>query len=135
MIFAHDKSVVHTVPRGKTRIVVGEGSGEETVSVWEQWFDPGGYIPLHYHDEQEILVLLSGEVTFTLDGEASSVRAMSTIVVPPRVVHGMRPSGSDDVRLLVMFPVAAPKIYAPDGRLRPLPWEDHSVDSDLSPSS
>ena len=39
------------------------------------------------------------------------------------------------VALLVMFPVAAPKIYAPDGRLRPLPWEDHSVDSDLSPSS
>ena len=125
-IFQHDKLPVYEVPRIKTRIVVGDGSGAESTAVWEQWITAGGYIPLHYHEEEEVIVLLEGPIALTLGEETVSVRAPSTVVIPAGEIHGLRPGGPEEVHLLGFFPVASPKIYAPDGTLRPLPWEDRA---------
>jgi quercetin dioxygenase-like cupin family protein len=123
-VFSHHQLPIHDVPRIKTRILVGEGSGAESTTVWEQWIHVGGYIPLHYHEEEEALVLLAGRVSLTMAAESSSVLSPSTILIPPQVVHGLTPEGNEQVHLIAFFPVASPKIFAPDGTLRPMPWED-----------
>ena len=104
LIFPHDKLPVYEVPRIKTRIVVGEGSGAESTAVWEQWITAGGYIPLHYHEEEEVLVILAGLISLRLAQETVSVRAPSTIVIPAREIHGLRPGGPEEVHLLGFFP-------------------------------
>ena len=92
--------------------------------MWEQWIHADGYIPLHYHEEEEVLVILAGAITLTLGDEKLAVRSPSTIVVPAHALHAVEPSGTDEVHLIAFFPVTAPKIYAPDGTQRPFPWED-----------
>jgi quercetin dioxygenase-like cupin family protein len=117
---------IYDVPRIRTRIVVGDGSGAESTAVWEQWISADGYIPLHYHEEEEVIVLLEGRISITLGENQDAVCGPSTIVIPAREIHGLRPVGPEEVHLLGFFPVTSPKIYAPDGALRPLPWEDRA---------
>ena len=113
-----------SVPRIKTRVLVGDGSGATMTALWEQWMSPEGHIPLHYHDVEEVLVILSGDVSLTLESETSAVPAPATVLIPRKKMHALRPAGTNDVHLLAFFPVASPKIFSPDGATRPMPWED-----------
>lgn len=123
-VLPHRSLPVHDVPRIKTRVLTGGGNEAENTAIWEQWIEPDGHIPLHYHETEEVLLILEGEVSLTIQDETSVVAAPATIVLPARQVHGMRPSGSSHVHLLAIFPIGHPEIFAPDGLLRPLPWED-----------
>ena len=123
-VFLHDELPVHEVPRIRTRILVGDGSGARETSVWEQWIDAGGFIPPHYHDVEEVLVILRGTVTLTQGDESTTVAAPATILIPAKEVHALRPAGQSQVHLLAMFPTAKPTIIAPGGKPRPLPWAD-----------
>ncbi|MDE0735915.1 MAG: cupin domain-containing protein [Pirellulaceae bacterium] len=122
--FLHDALPMHTVPRIRTRILVGDESGAETTTIWEQWIEEGGHIPLHYHEVEEVLVILSGSLVVTLGETTEAVTGPATIVVPPRQLHGVEFSGEKPVHLLAFFPVKDPQIFDVEGGLRPLPWED-----------
>ena len=130
-VFAHGVLPVHTVPRIQTRILIGDDSGATSTTIWEQWIEPGGHIPLHYHEVEEVLVLLSGSIELVLGDKQDTVQAPATILVAPRVVHGVQHVGTEQVHLLAMFPEKSPQIFEPTGKLRPLPWEDtESLTSD-----
>lgn len=120
----HAKIPWHDVPRIRTRVLAGPGSGAAETAVWEQWISPDGFIPLHYHEVEEVLVLLAGSAQVTLGNTEHQVSAEATIVVPAGELHAVRPCEGHTIHLLALFPVAQPQIFAPDGRLRPLPWDD-----------
>jgi quercetin dioxygenase-like cupin family protein len=127
-IVIHAELPIHEVPRIRTRVLVSAATGAAATAVWEQWIKPDGYVPLHYHEVEEVLVLLAGEVVLTESDKITIVRAPATATLPAGVIHGLRPRGSGEVHLLAFFPTAAPTIYTPDGKLRPLPWEDLAAD-------
>ena len=126
-IVAHDDLEIHAVPRIRTRVLVAANRGAKETAVWEQWIDEGGCIPLHYHEVEEVLVFLAGEITLTEAGQSTTIRAPATAVIPPKQIHGLRPTGRESVHLMAFFPTAQPKIIRPDGTLRPMPWEDYAV--------
>lgn len=123
-IFHHDDIPVHKVPRITTRVLVALASGATSSTIWEQWIPSDGFIPLHYHDVEEVLVILAGAVEIRLGEETSVVESQASILIPPRQLHSLKPQGDGEVHLLAFFPVVSPAIFAPDGSLRPLPWED-----------
>ena len=127
MIVSHDGLPFHEVPRIKTRVLAGPKVGARQTAVWEQLIELGGYIPLHSHEVEEVLVLLAGSIALTLSGETSDVDAPATVVIPAGEVHGLRPAALGTVHLFAFFPTNCPKIIAPDGSLRPMPWEDSDV--------
>jgi quercetin dioxygenase-like cupin family protein len=51
-------------------------------------FEPDAVAPSHHHDEQQIAIILSGELTFTVGGETRVMHAGDCVVIPPRVEHG-----------------------------------------------
>lgn len=123
-VIHNDDLPKHEVPRIVTRRLAGEEHGGKQTAVWEQWIDVGGHIPPHYHEVEEVLVLLAGEVELTLSGQTTQVYSPATIIAPAGEVHGLRPAGDSQVHLLAFFPTANPTIFAPDGCPRPLPWDD-----------
>lgn len=118
---------VHKVPRIRTRILVDSSRNATATAIWEQWIDDGGYIPVHYHGTEEVLVILSGSIELFLAGETTIFREPLTVVVPPGVLHGLKPASEEQVHLMAVFPTADPVIFAEDGSLRPMPWEDQNV--------
>ncbi len=51
-------------------------------------FEPDAVAPVHHHSEQQIAIILSGELTFTVGRETQLMRAGDCVVIPPDVEHG-----------------------------------------------
>jgi quercetin dioxygenase-like cupin family protein len=62
-------------------------------------FQPGATAPTHHHVEQQIAIVLSGELTFTVGDETRVMHAGDCVVIPPDVEHGgvAGPQGCDAV--------------------------------------
>ena len=95
------------------RIITGRICGATQMELWEQYMPPGGVIPLHFHDCEESLTFLSGEVEVTLGEECHRVGADTTVFVPEGELHGVRNVGEVPVRLIAVFARAAPAILYP----------------------
>ena len=51
-------------------------------------FEPDAVAPDHHHDEQQIAIVLAGELTFTVGGETRVMHAGECVVIPSNVAHG-----------------------------------------------
>ena len=69
---------------------------------------PGAGAPLHYHESDELIVVLEGALEARLGDETQHVGPNHTIVVPPRVPHAFSSVGAGDAHVLAFFPVPDP---------------------------
>lgn len=53
-------------------------------------FDPHTEAPVHAHDEEQITLVIKGELEFEIDGEPRTLTPGMVAVVPPNVPHGAR---------------------------------------------
>ena len=50
--------------------------------------EPNAQLATHHHSEQQIVIVLSGELEFTAGDETRAIRAGDCVVIPPHVPHG-----------------------------------------------
>jgi quercetin dioxygenase-like cupin family protein len=60
----------------------------ESVMVNHVTFAPDAPAPIHHHVEQQIVIMLSGELEFTVGRETRLMHAGDCLVIPPHVPHG-----------------------------------------------
>lgn len=92
-------------------------SGDDTagqLTVIEYEIAPGGPSPVpHRHKYVEVFYLLTGSLTFTVDGQEVIGAAGTTITVPAGVVHTYRNESPEPVRFLVICaPAGIDKYFA-----------------------
>jgi len=51
-------------------------------------FAPGAVAPRHVHEEEQVIIVLSGELVVDLDGDVRTLRKGDVAVIPPWVPHG-----------------------------------------------
>lgn len=88
---------------GVTRAVA---DGEQATLV-SYTFEPGAAFPIHHHPEEQITLVIEGDVEFTVDGEPRRMQAGDWIVVQPGVEHGLRAGGRGARVLGVISPARA----------------------------
>jgi quercetin dioxygenase-like cupin family protein len=76
-------SSVEFVPGLRFQPVLGEHTMVNFVSFAEHT-----EAPRHVHAEEQIVIVLDGELEFDLDGQVRTMRAGDVAVVPPWVPHG-----------------------------------------------
>jgi len=76
---------VEFVPGLEFRPVLGERTMTNFVR-----FAPHTVAPTHVHEEEQIVIVLEGEMEFELDGEVRTMRVGDVAVAPPWVPHGAR---------------------------------------------
>jgi len=76
-------SPVEFVPGLGFRPVLGQRTLTNFVS-----FAPGAVAPKHVHEEEQIVVILDGEMVFDLDGDIRTMRKGDVAVIPAWVPHG-----------------------------------------------
>ena len=112
------------VPRITTRVHAQEALGTVSTSLWEQRIDAGGFIPLHYHDTEEVITILTGSILLNDGSKIQKLRAPASILIPANELHGIEVEGDAQVHLVAAFPTATPRIFDPEGNPRPLPQHD-----------
>jgi quercetin dioxygenase-like cupin family protein len=65
-------------------------------------FDPDLPTPMHHHVEQQIAIVLSGELRFTVGTETRVMHAGDCVVIPPHVPHGGA-AGPEGCQVLDVF--------------------------------
>lgn len=65
-------------------------------------FAPGATFPLHAHVEEQVVIILTGDVTFTVADKQIAMRAGDICHVDPHVPHGAEagPAGVEFLNLL-----------------------------------
>lgn len=83
--FVHvdDVPEVEFAPGVAFRPVLGESMLANHVT-----FAPHAEAPMHVHIEEQIVLMVEGELDFTVDGEHRTLRPGDMVVIPPWVPHG-----------------------------------------------
>src|SRR5215813_7037492 len=76
-------SPVEFVPGLGFRPVLGQRAMTNFVS-----FGPGAVASRHVHEEEQIVIILDGELVFDLDGDIRTMRRGDVAVIPAWVPHG-----------------------------------------------
>ncbi len=89
-------------PQGRiiTPATANEAIILDGVDVFVHSHTPGERADLHTHDVNHILVMRSGRMRWTVDGESLETGAGDVVVAPAGVEHGFEVLGDEDVKLL-----------------------------------
>jgi quercetin dioxygenase-like cupin family protein len=60
-------------------------------------YAPGSIFPVHAHPEEQITVVVSGRIAFTVDGAERELGPGGVAVIPANVPHGARVIGAETV--------------------------------------
>ena len=67
-------------------------------------FEPGAQAPRHVHEEEQIVIVLEGEMTFDLDGDVRTMAKGDVAVIPAWVPHGAWTTDSSCLQIDVFCP-------------------------------
>jgi quercetin dioxygenase-like cupin family protein len=67
-------------------------------------FAPGAEAPRHVHEEEQIVIILEGELQFDLDGDVRTMLKGDVAVIPAWVPHGAWTTDSDCLEVDVFCP-------------------------------
>lgn len=87
-----------------TRIVTPDTPNEaimlSSMAVYVHAHEPGERADLHTHAEHHVLVMRSGRMRWTVDGQTIDAAAGTVIVAPAGTDHGFEVLGDETVKLL-----------------------------------
>lgn len=102
--------------------VAGVTQGAKNMEVWMQTAEPNTETPMHYHDCEEIVIVLKGSGNATVDGKTTAFGPDTTIIIPPEVDHQIANTGSEPMSIIAVLSKVSPTTYYLDGRVMSLPW-------------
>lgn len=101
--------------------LVTAARGASETSLIRQRQAPGGTNPAHYHDREEVMLLLAGRVEVTLAGETLELRQGDTLIVPARMEHRIE-NASDEPAEWLLFAPAGVRFFHASGEEASPPW-------------
>jgi quercetin dioxygenase-like cupin family protein len=72
--------------------------------IHENVISPGVVVPWHYHETEEVIVVLEGDGECRTEGGTENYSGGDVIVIPPRVKHSLKNSGNKLIRQICFFP-------------------------------
>jgi len=91
-------------PAGRrTRVLVGPGAPEEAEGfvLGHVTIYPGGSVPLHSHEQEEVYVILSGHGKMHIDDEVADVKPGDYFYMAPNSTHLLE--NTSDENMIMMF--------------------------------
>ena len=89
--------------QGRSQRLVGPEVGATNISCGIAVFPPGRAIPLHTHDVEEVVVILSGEATCVLDEGTQVLHAQDTSYLPAGIPHCFRNDSAEPMSFIWIY--------------------------------
>ena len=92
-------------PAGRwTRLLVGPGSlAARNFVVGHSTQSPGGGIPEHSHQNEEVYICLSGRVQVTVGSETAFLEPITAVYIPPNIPHSLRNVAEGESVILFVY--------------------------------
>jgi len=112
-----------TLPGIVHQTLAGQKDGLKGTEVWMQTIEPHGETPVHYHDCEEVIVILRGSGRASIDGKNTEFGPSTTLIIAPEVVHQIVNSGNEEMLLIAAFSSTPARVFTPEGEEMSLPWQ------------
>lgn len=95
--------VSHGDPESYAKRFINEKCGAKKLEMHVSVVGPGkrAHAP-HKHGGEEIIFILSGEATVTIEGKKEKVSSNTAIFPPPGVLHGIENSGDEPLKYMII---------------------------------
>lgn len=123
MILSNHALDANVIPGISHKTLAGAEHGLSQVAVWSQAMEPNSATPPHYHECEEVVVVLEGEGVVLLGDQEHPFRAGDTMIIPPNLPHQIIARGDKPVRTMAAFGKAPVPTAFPDGTKIELPWD------------
>ena len=98
-------------PAGRrTRVMVGPGAKLEASNfvMGHVTIYPGGSVPIHAHEQEEVYFIVEGEGSIEVGGEPKAVRSGDCIYIRPQKMHMLKNNATEN--MIMMFCYAPKKV-------------------------
>ena len=99
-VVANSTRKIFSTPGIQHQTLAGGSDGLKVLEVWQQMITPGSWTPVHYHECEEVVVVMNGSGHVTIADERVDFSPGSTLIVPPKVIHQIVNSGDANVLLV-----------------------------------
>lgn len=91
-------------PMGRGHAKIGSKETDDTVGAWEFALEGGGGAPPpHIHNSiHEVIVVLEGDAEIVIGDRTEQVGPGALVYAPPGTRHGVSPSGSGKLRVMIL---------------------------------
>ena len=121
VIHSEDRPVYELAAGNQLRGLATPSLGSSEVALWNHVLDPGAEVPLHWHDHDQVIYVLSGSGRVIVrDGEVVVTRR-DVVVAPAHIPHRVCAGPEEALDTLVVMP-AALRSFRPDGSEMETPW-------------
>ena len=100
----HEITPIETPGGNCTSALATPSRGAQEVTVIRQHEIPGGHNPLHRHNREEVMVMLAGTVTVTVDAVQETLQPGDTLIVPAQALHQIANTGHEPAEWLIIAP-------------------------------
>ena len=100
----HEITPIETPGGNFTSGLATPSRGAQEVNVIRQHETPSGHNPPHRHDREEVMVMLTGTVTVTVDAVEETLRPGDTLIVPAQALHQIANTGHEPAEWLIIAP-------------------------------
>lgn len=111
------------LPGIRHQTVAGHLQGVKTMEVWVQVLAPGAETPVHRHDCEEVIHVLSGRGTCTVEGRTVEFGPDTTLIVERDAVHQLVNTSGEDMKLVAALGMAPVRVRTAEGDALHVPWE------------
>ena len=91
-------------PKARVRNFIANRALGTQSDIHENVISPGVIVPWHYHETEEVIVVLEGNGECRTEEGTQNYSAGDVIILAPRVKHSLRNSGNTLIRQICIFP-------------------------------
>jgi mannose-6-phosphate isomerase-like protein (cupin superfamily) len=113
-----------TLPGLTHQTLASQNDGLRGTEVWMQTIEPYGETPVHYHECEEVIVIIRGSGRLIIEGKDKEFGPNSTLIIAPKVVHQIVNNGNEEILLIAVFSSTPARVYTPDGEELLVPWQN-----------
>lgn len=122
-IFKNSELETLELPGLRHQTIGGHKQGVKSMEVWVQTMAPGAATPVHRHECEEVILVLSGSGTCTVGDETFSFGPDSTLVLESDTVHQIVNTSDEEMKLVAALGMAPVRVKTGDGEPLPVPWQ------------
>ena len=91
-------------PKGRVRNFIANKELGTLSDIHENVISPGVTVPWHFHETEEVIVVLEGKGECRSDRGTEAYSAGDVIILPARLKHSLRNPGDMPIRQICFFP-------------------------------
>lgn len=112
----------HHLPGLEHQTLAGSKDGMRSFEIWRQTIAPQAATPVHCHDCEEVITVLSGKAACHYEGKTVTINTDESLLIPSSVIHQIVNAGDQDLYIMATLAMSPVQVKTPEGAPMPLPW-------------